>query len=72
MTAPVRPYAGWKDLRRYLAPVEGPAEPAGPAAGSRSRCSSPTTRAARPPPSPRCCATCPRTGGCSPSTSPAG
>ncbi|MEU7026400.1 alpha/beta fold hydrolase [Streptomyces sp. NPDC046275] len=31
MTAPVRPYAGWKDLRRHLAPVAEP--PAGPAAG---------------------------------------
>ncbi|WP_370415607.1 thioesterase II family protein [Streptomyces fradiae] len=34
MTAPVRPYAGWKDLRRYLAPVEGPAgEPGGAGTG---------------------------------------
>ncbi|MFJ7070362.1 thioesterase II family protein [Streptomyces sp. NPDC101115] len=32
MTAPVRPYAGWKDLRRFLAPVTGP-EP-GPADGA--------------------------------------
>ncbi|GAA3390662.1 hypothetical protein GCM10017752_20210 [Streptomyces roseoviridis] len=32
MTAPARPYAGWKDLRRFLAPVSAP-EPA-PAPGA--------------------------------------
>ncbi|MFJ5781340.1 thioesterase II family protein [Streptomyces hydrogenans] len=43
MTDPTRPYAGWKDLRRLLAPVTGPDRPGGAGAGGEAAGRAPLT-----------------------------